>query len=127
MTVNDHELGLKNGDVGVCWRGEGDAVVFPDRTVPYERMPPYEPAWVLTIHKSQGSEFGAVGAVLPEPETRGAGLLTRELLYTAATRAKASVALFGGRDQVEAAVAHRQRRTSGLADRLAAAMAEAKA
>ncbi len=124
VTVNDHELGLKNGDVGVCWRGQGDAVVFPDKTVPYERMPPHEPAWALTIHKSQGSEFDAVGAVLPEPDTRGAGLLTRELLYTAATRAKRSVALFGGRDQVEAAVAHRQRRTSGLADRLAAAMGE---
>ena len=124
VTVNDHELGLKNGDVGVCWRDSGDTVVFPDKTVGYERMPPHEPAWALTIHKSQGSEFDAVGAVLPEPETRGAGLLTRELLYTAATRAKQSVALFGGRGQVEAAVAHRQRRTSGLADRLAAAMGE---
>ena len=125
VTVNDHELDLKNGDVGVCWRGEsGDVVVFPERTVPYDRLPPHEPAWALTIHKSQGSEFGAVGAVLPEPETRGAGLLTRELLYTAATRARQSVALFGGRAQVEAAVAHRQRRTSGLADRLAAAMGE---
>ena len=124
VTVNDHELDLKNGDVGVCWRGEaGDVVVFAERTVPYDRLPAHEPAWALTVHKSQGSEFDAVGAVLPEPETRGAGLLTRELLYTAATRAKASVALFGGRDQVEAAVAHRQRRTSGLADRLTAALA----
>ena len=78
-------------------------------------------AYATTIHKSQGSEFGAVGAVLPEPGTRGAGLLTRELLYTAATRARQRVAVFGGREQVVAAVATRQRRTSGLAARLAGA------
>ena len=125
VTVNDHEMGLQNGDVGVCWvEGGSRQAVFPGKTLAYDRLPEHEPAWALTIHKSQGSEFDAVGAVLPEPETRGASLLTRELLYTAATRARQSVALFGGRDQVEAAVAHRQRRTSGLADRLAAAMDE---
>ena len=124
VTVNDREVGLQNGDVGVCWAdGAARLAVFPGQTVGYDRLPDHEPAWALTVHKSQGSEFDAVGAVLPEPETRGAGLLTRELLYTAATRAKTSVALFGGRDQVWAAVARRQRRTSGLADRLAAAVA----
>lgn len=129
VTVNDRETGLRNGDVGVCWPGDGPPhVVFPTgdggtRPVPLARVPPREPAWALTVHKSQGSEFGAVGAVLPEPETRGASLLTRELLYTAATRARQSVAVFGGREQVAAAVANRQRRTSGLADRLAEALA----
>jgi exodeoxyribonuclease V alpha subunit len=123
VTVNDRETGLQNGDVGVCgWRGGGRVVVFPEHgAVPYGRLPAREPAWALTVHKSQGSEFDAVGVVLPEPGTRGAGLLTRELLYTATTRARRSVALFGGRGQVERAVAHRQRRTSGLADRLAGA------
>ena len=127
VTVNDREAGLQNGDVGVCWvEGGARLAVFPGKTVAYDRLPGHEPAWALTIHKSQGSEFDAVGAVLPEPDTRGAGLLTRELLYTAATRARQSVALFGGRDQVEAAVAHRQRRTSGLADRLVAAMDDSR-
>ncbi len=123
VTVNDYEAGLQNGDVGVCWvEGGARLAVFSGKTLAYDRLPEHEPAWALTVHKSQGSEFDAVGAVLPEPETRGAGLLTRELLYTAATRARQSVALFGSRDQVETAVGHRQRRTSGLADRLANAV-----
>ena len=127
VTVNDPETGLMNGDVGVLWGGSSRVAAFPDgegvREVPVARLPPHQAAWALTIHKSQGSEFDHVGAVLPEPDTRGAGLLTRELLYTAATRARQSVALFGEAEQVRAAVETRQRRTGGLADRLAARLA----
>ncbi len=124
VTVNDRDTGLANGDIGVCWEiGADRVVVFPNREpVPFVRLPPHASAWVLTVHKSQGSEFGAVGVVLPEPGTRGAGLVTRELLYTAATRATTSVTLFGAADAVEAAVQTRRRRTSTLAARLAAAL-----
>ena len=124
VTVNDRDTGLANGDVGVCWHVEGErAVVFPERgAVPLGRLPAHEPAWALTVHKSQGSEFEAVGVVLPEPGTRGATLVTRELLYTAATRAKAAVTVFGEADEVAAAVRDRQRRASGLAARLAEAL-----
>ena len=120
VTVNDPDTGLKNGDIGVCWgHGQDREVVFAGREpVPFVRLPAHEPAWALTVHKSQGSEFGAVGVVLPEPGTRGAGLVTRELLYTAATRAKQSVVVFGERTEVASAVATSQRRTSGLAARL---------
>ncbi len=124
VTVNDRDTGLANGDVGVCWgRGDDRAVVFPEKgAVAWNRLPAHEPAWALTVHKSQGSEFDAVGVVLPEPETRGATLVTRELLYTAATRAKASVTVFGAAAEVEGAVATSQRRASGLAARLAEAV-----
>ncbi|WP_420455339.1 exodeoxyribonuclease V subunit alpha [Rubrivirga sp.] len=127
VTINDRDTGLSNGDVGVCWgRGDDRAVVFPEREpVAWNRLPAHEPAWALTVHKSQGSEFDAVGVVLPEPGTRGAGLVTRELLYTAATRAKTSVTVFGAAAEVEAAVATSQRRASGLAARLAEAVAGA--
>ncbi|WP_412061944.1 exodeoxyribonuclease V subunit alpha [Rubrivirga sp. IMCC45206] len=121
VTVNDRDTDLRNGDVGVCWGRGGDRrVVFgPDKEVAWARMPAHEPAWALTVHKSQGSEFDAVGVVLPEPGTRGATLVTRELLYTAATRAKRSVTVFGAADEVALAVETRQRRASGLAARLA--------
>ncbi|PAP76288.1 exodeoxyribonuclease V subunit alpha [Rubrivirga marina] len=124
VTVNDRDTGLANGDVGVCWRDEGQkVVVFPDgKSVSLHRLPPHEPAWALTVHKSQGSEFDAVGVVLPEPGTRGAGLVTRELLYTAATRAKTSVHVFGEAAEVESAIRKPQRRASGLGDRLRAAL-----
>ncbi len=120
VTVNDPDTGLANGDIGVCWgRGDDRAVVFAGRDpVSFSRLPAHEPAWALTVHKSQGSEFDAVGVVLPEPGTRGAGLVTRELLYTAATRAKRSVTVFGEATEVASAVATSQRRTSGLTARL---------
>ena len=125
VTVNDRDTGLANGDVGVCWRIGGErVVVFPNKEpVPLARMPAHEPAWALTVHKSQGSEFDRLGVVLPEPGTRGAGLVTRELLYTAATRARRSVTVFGAEADVEAAVRTPQRRASGLSERLTAALA----
>ena len=131
VTVNDPETRLTNGDVGVLWDGPaGRVAVFPGadgaREVPFGRLPAHEPAWALTIHKSQGSEFAHVGAVFPEAGTRGAALLTRELLYTAATRAKGSVTLFGERAQVTAAAETRQRRVGGLGARLAAAVGGAE-
>lgn len=129
VTVNDRDTGLANGDVGVGWRLGGErVVVFPGREpVPLARMPEHEPAWALTVHKSQGSEFDRLGVVLPEPGTRGTGLVTRELLYTAATRARTAVTVFGAEADVGAAVRTRQRRASGLSERLAAALAASAA
>ncbi|MEM7787894.1 MAG: exodeoxyribonuclease V subunit alpha [Bacteroidota bacterium] len=127
VTVNDRDTGLANGDVGVVWRlGGAWQVVFPGRDpVPLARMPAHEPAWALTVHKSQGSEFDRLGVVMPEPGTRGAGLVTRELLYTAATRARRAVSVFGTEADVAAAVETPQRRASGLVERLRAALGAA--
>ena len=69
----------------------------------------------MTVHKAQGSQFAHVSVVLPPV---GSPLLTRELLYTAVTRAESSVLLVGSADAVREAVTHPVRRMSGLARRL---------
>jgi exodeoxyribonuclease V alpha subunit len=123
VTANDDATRLANGDVGVCWREGGERVVaFPDgaggvRRVPFGRLPEHETAWAMTVHKSQGSEFDAVGLALPDPAERGAGLVSRELVYTAVTRARHAVTVFG--DAALVAEASPQRRASGLRQRLA--------
>lgn len=117
---NDYGLGLFNGDVGVvvrdgprlrvCFQGaEGLRFLAPSR------LPPHETVFAMTIHKSQGSEFDAVSVVLPETVSP---LLSRELLYTAVTRARCRVDVLGARDVVRAAVGRAIQRASGLHDAL---------
>jgi len=72
-------------------------------------------AHAMTVHRSQGSQFDAVTIVLPEPESP---LLTRELLYTAVTRARVSVRLVGSEESVRVAIGRRAQRASGLSQRL---------
>lgn len=69
----------------------------------------------LTVHKSQGSEYGAVSLVLPPV---GSPLLTRELLYTAVTRAQHRVRIIATKDAITQAITTRARRATGLGDRL---------
>ena len=69
----------------------------------------------MTVHKAQGSEFGRVALVLPPAESP---LLTRELLYTAITRARHSLLIVGSEESLRAAVGRRVARASGLAERL---------
>ena len=119
-------LGLFNGDVGLLWSdGEaGDALraCFPDpeggvHRVHPGRLPAYETAFAMTVHKSQGSEFDHVLIVLPEQESR---VLSRELLYTAVSRARERVEIWGSEALIRSAVSRRVARGSGLADRLLA-------
>lgn len=118
ITANDPGRKLFNGDLGMLLRDdEGQALVwFPNNSgAPFGilpgRMPAHDTAWAMTIHKSQGSEFGAVVVVLPEKEHP---LLSRELLYTAITRAREKVVLVGPRAALLAAIARPTRRASGL-------------
>ncbi len=127
LTRNDHGLQLFNGDTGVIiaaasedrthrplqafFPGAGDTL----RSVPAVRLPPHETAFAMTVHRSQGSEFDAVLLILP-PMT--GPLLTRELLYTAVSRARRDVEIWGDAETLRAACARRVARTSGLADRL---------
>jgi len=122
VTVNDAPRRLFNGDIGVVVeQPETGAleVVIPDgesiRHVPRVHLGRVETVHALTIHKSQGSEFDRVVVVLPSADSL---LATRELLYTAITRARSSVTLIGSLDAVLAAVSRPTRRASGLRARL---------
>jgi exodeoxyribonuclease V alpha subunit len=126
---NDHGLQLFNGDSGVAGRDRdgspvaalsgssaaGDGHPGP-RVLATTRLPDVSTAYATTVHRSQGSQFEAVTLLLPEPSSR---ILTRELLYTAVTRATTEVTVVGTEDAVRAAVSRRARRATGLAQRLA--------
>ncbi|RMD78826.1 MAG: exodeoxyribonuclease V subunit alpha, partial [Gammaproteobacteria bacterium] len=120
VTRNAYGLGVHNGDMGVLWaEGERLRACFPREQgllrLPLGELPAHEPAYALTVHKSQGSEYERVLLVLP-PEPHP--LVTRELLYTALTRARRQVRILASPASWEAGVARPTRRTSGLAWRL---------
>lgn len=133
VRTNDDMLDVFNGDVGIVVpeRTEGGlrrTVWFGDRGfgIPLALLPAHDTAFAMTIHQSQGSEFTDVAVFLPAREH--SGLATRELLYTAITRTKATAAIFGSAAALERAVITATERASGLKDRLAEiAKAEAAA
>ncbi|MCM2296065.1 exodeoxyribonuclease V subunit alpha [Rhodoferax sp.] len=96
VTRNDYNLKLMNGDIGLCLHhARGLRVAFPDgqggvRWVLPARLDAVETVFAMTVHKSQGSEFDHVALVLPD---RPVAVLTRELLYTGMTRARARLTL----------------------------------
>ena len=120
-TVED--TGVYNGDVGVITdmdlTKETVTVDFEDKLVTYsfEQLPELEPAFAMTVHKSQGSEYHAVILAMTPAAPR---LLTRSILYTAMTRAKKLLVIVGSPDVMEQMVANdrRQKRYSGLRARL---------
>ncbi|HLI61555.1 MAG TPA: exodeoxyribonuclease V subunit alpha [Solirubrobacteraceae bacterium] len=121
VTENDRELGLANGDTGVVVQvSEGRAMAAFERggelvLHPPSRLGAVDTVYAMTIHKSQGSQFEVAAVLLPEPGSR---ILTRELLYTAATRARRRLILVGPEETIRAAVQRRVARASGLAARL---------
>ena len=118
VTRNDPLTGLTNGMTGVVVaHGDGPHVAFELGTLPLASVAFAETAWALTIHKSQGSEFDGVIVSLPDAASE---LLTRELVYTAVTRARQSVTLLAPPGALEAALERRVARASGLVARLRA-------
>lgn len=117
VTANDHEARIYNGDTGVVVRmPDGSLRAALQRgSEPYLVHPTQFPAVVtvfaMTIHRSQGSQYDTVSVVLPEPEST---LLTRELLYTAITRARGHVRVIGTDESIRAGIARRVLRASGL-------------
>ncbi|MEE2025854.1 exodeoxyribonuclease V subunit alpha [Alkalimonas mucilaginosa] len=123
MTRNDYHLQLMNGDIGVCLAmQEQDSMVlrvaFSDgeggiRWVLPSRLHSVETVFAMTVHKSQGSEFGHTALLLPASSSP---VLTRELLYTGITRAKTRFTLIYDNDAVLAStIAQRVQRASGFA------------
>jgi exodeoxyribonuclease V alpha subunit len=121
ITENDYGLGLFNGDTGVAVRRPdgGLHVVFQRglavQAVSPARIGAVATAFAITAHRAQGSEFEDVAVLLPGPTSR---ILTRELLYTALTRARQRVLVVSSREALEVAIARPVARASGLARRL---------
>ena len=138
VTANDPVLRVANGDVGVVVARPPDGPAGGASPAPpaagavravaahldgglrhlvAARLDRVEPWWAMTIHKSQGSEFPHVVVSLPPATSR---ILTRELLYTAVTRARRSVTVIGSEAAIRAAVDRPVGRASGLRERLVA-------
>ena len=116
VTANDYGLGLYNGDTGVTVHQNGAlSAVMAGGEEPLEfatsRLSDVETMHAMTIHKSQGSQADEVTVLLPPAGSR---LLTRELFYTAVTRARDRIRVVGPKASVRAAVGNRAVRASGL-------------
>jgi exodeoxyribonuclease V alpha subunit len=122
ITQNDDPLRLYNGDIGILLPDSADRSLLLAwfigedggvRRIPPARLPEHEPAFAMTVHKSQGSEFDNVLLILPEKDSP---LLTRELIYTGLTRARTRVEVWFQEPVLRAAVTRYIQRGSGLRD-----------
>ncbi|EKN6041881.1 TPA: exodeoxyribonuclease V subunit alpha [Yersinia enterocolitica] len=120
--LNDSTLGLFNGDIGIALPDpEGELRVhfqLPDgniKSVQPSRLPSHETAYAMTVHKSQGSEFEHTALVLPNTFMP---VLTRELVYTAITRARQRLTLYCSDTVLSHAIRTPTLRVSGLVERL---------
>jgi exodeoxyribonuclease V alpha subunit len=129
VTANDYDQLLNNGDMGATLRREDGrlrVVVQVGETVrefATTRLSGVETVHAMTVHKSQGSQAHTVSVVLPGEESR---LLTRELFYTAVTRAQEQVRVVGTEAAIRAAVGREVQRASGLGERLVERLAEGR-
>jgi exodeoxyribonuclease V alpha subunit len=117
---NEPRAGLYNGDTGIVWRDTGGLRVWfrtEDglRAFDPSVLPAHESVYAMTVHKAQGSEFESVYLILPG---EASPVLSRELLYTAVTRARSRLTVVGEPAIWHAGIANRIRRESGLTQRL---------
>ncbi|HNQ07971.1 MAG TPA: ATP-binding domain-containing protein, partial [Tetrasphaera sp.] len=120
VTTNDYGMDLFNGDTGVVLRRDGRLIAAFDRgtqtrEIAVARFSDVETMYAATVHKSQGSQAEHVTVVLPEMDSP---LLTRELIYTAVTRAQREVTVIGTPAAIGEGLARRSVRASGLRQRL---------
>ncbi|MBC7962406.1 MAG: exodeoxyribonuclease V subunit alpha [Steroidobacteraceae bacterium] len=124
VTVNDYQLKLFNGDIGIVLpdpeNGGNPRVWFPAlegglRSVSPVRLPTHETVYAMTVHKSQGSEFDRLLLLLPDRDSEA---LSRELIYTGITRAKKEVEIWGDQAVFIEAVSRKIDRKSGLGEAL---------
>ena len=120
VTRNDDLLGVYNGDSGVIVSHGGLHLALGDPTgirfLSPDMIQACEPLYASTIHKAQGSQFDCVSVILPDSS---ASMLSRELFYTAVTRAKSRLRIVGSPATIERAISSRALRASGLASKLA--------
>ncbi len=120
---NDYQLRLFNGDIGIVMEDSetGDLRVrFPAeaggfRKILPAKLPEHETVYAMTVHKAQGSEFSRVLLLVP---SRSSAVLTRELFYTAVTRARNHVEIWGSLEVLRESIAQGIQRHSGLRDAL---------
>ncbi len=121
VTRNDYYLSLYNGDVGVLAQTQSGLRAFfltdkdGPRKISPARLPEHETAYAMTVHKAQGSEFDNVLLILPY---KLSPVVTRELIYTAITRARKGIKIWAPRGVFLAGVAKPTRRASGLSELL---------
>ena len=126
---NDYHLGVFNGDTGIVIQKDRDLFCYFEsphpaesgRLIPLRMLPPHEMCFAMTIHKSQGSEFDRTVLVLPDEDNP---LLSRELIYTAVTRARKTLHVIGGAEILRGAIERRIQRVSGLRDWVIASRSE---
>jgi exodeoxyribonuclease V alpha subunit len=113
VTQNDYWLQLFNGDTGVVIAtAPGEVMAAFERVeVSPTRLAAVETVYAMTVHKAQGSQFDTAAVVLPDPSSP---ILTRELLYTAVTRARRELIVVASEEAIRAAVARPVARASGL-------------
>ncbi|HUG83837.1 MAG TPA: exodeoxyribonuclease V subunit alpha [Euzebya sp.] len=119
VTDNDYNLNVFNGDIGVVVRdGDQLRVVIDGRSgrpIEHRRLPGVQTVHAMTVHKSQGSQFDRVIVILPSERSP---VLTRQLLYTAVTRARTAVTIVGTPDALADAITRPVTRASALPERL---------
>jgi len=117
VTETDYDVGVSNGDTGMVLRRDDGLVARFDTGVEVHpsRLSGVQTAYAMTIHRSQGSQYDVVSIVLPEEATP---ILTRQLLYTAITRARHRVRIIGTDDAVRGAIERQALRASGLSRRV---------
>jgi len=128
VTANDYGLRVYNGDTGMVIAGpDGLRAIIAGAGGPLDfatsRLSDVETMHAMTIHKSQGSQADEVTVLMPTEDSR---LLTRELFYTAVTRAKSKVRVVGSETSVRAAIERRAVRATGLRKRLATIQTEGR-
>lgn len=117
VTENDYQQNLFNGDIGIVMKNKQNhlCVFFESnnefREIPLSRLPHFEPAFAITVHKSQGSEYEQVWLLAPEKEHV---LFSRALFYTAVTRAKNAFTYWGEEAQIIYALKNTANRKSAL-------------
>lgn len=121
VTENDYAVSLFNGDFGVVFQDDGGARVhfftadWKARALAPSRLPSHETVFAMSVHKAQGSEMEAISLVLPATVAK---ILTRELAYTAVTRARARVVVHGTIDPLQAGIRTILTRASAIGESL---------